>query len=44
MEPGAAQRYLRQIALPEIGPTDSSESAMPTVAIAAERMDEWTAT
>jgi adenylyltransferase/sulfurtransferase len=39
MELGAAQRYLRQIALPEIGPDGQQRINDATVAIAAERMD-----
>jgi len=42
MDPGAAQRYLRQIALPEIGPDGQQRINDATVAIAAERMDDAT--
>jgi hypothetical protein len=40
MELGVAQRYLRQIALPEIGPDGQQRINDATVAIAAERMDD----
>jgi len=39
MQPGVAQRYLRQIALPEIGPDGQQRINDATVAIAAERDD-----
>ncbi len=40
MELGAAQRYLRQIALPEIGPDGQQRINAATVAIAAEGPDD----
>jgi len=40
MELGAAQRYLRQIALPEIGPDGQQRINDATVAIAAEQADD----
>ena len=43
MEVGAAQRYLRQIALPEIGPDGQQRINDATVAIAAEREDDLVA-
>ncbi|HET6149588.1 MAG TPA: hypothetical protein VFH68_18770 [Polyangia bacterium] len=36
MQPGAAQRYLRQIALPEVGPDGQERLAAATVAVAGE--------
>lgn len=40
MEPDAAQRYLRQIALPEIGPDGQQRIAAAVVAVAAESEDD----
>ena len=36
MQPGAAQRYLRQIALPEVGPEGQERLATATVAVAGQ--------
>jgi hypothetical protein len=43
MDPDAAQRYLRQIALPEIGPDGQARIAAAVVAVAAEAEDDVTA-
>ncbi len=43
MEPDAAQRYLRQIALPEIGPDGQARIAAAVVAVAAEAEGDLTA-
>ena len=40
MELDAAQRYLRQIALPEIGPDGQQRIAAAVVAVAAESEDD----